>query len=190
MRIRNRSLTVGIAAAAVLAVSTLAIGASAASGTHVKASGLWASVVSSGYGTNCSYWFSVEAHQTDGDDDYVTYQVVRVDGSVMEWDSGDMYIPGVLSGGPGRVTMSVDTDEVAVDVVLTPNGQYSMEMSGRVEEQDGSGVFYDSFTGHRTQSSADFEGAFAISGWEPPACDTADTFGGWIGTERGTHTYR
>jgi hypothetical protein len=65
-----------------------------------------------------------------------------------------------------------------------------MEVSGRVEEQEGSGAFYDSFTGHRTQTSADVAGAFAIGGWEPPICDMASTYGGWIGTERGTYTYR
>jgi len=180
----------GIVAVTVLVVSSLGIGATASSGTHVKASGLAVEVSRSGYGTDCNYWFSVGAYQTDGGDDYVSYHAARWEGTAFVWESGDMLVPGVLSGGPGRVTMAVDTPALTVDVVLTPNGRYSSEMSGRIEERDDFGGYLDAFTGHRTQNSADATGTFTISGWEPPVCDTSNTVGGWIGTERGTHTYR
>jgi hypothetical protein len=144
----------------------------------------------SGYGTDCNYWASVGAYETDSGLDYVYYRIAYWAGSTFVWDSGRMDLPEVLSGGPGRVTMSVDAAELTAHIVLTPNGQYSTEMSGRTEDRDNFGAYVDAFTGHRTENSAYASGTLVIASWEPPVCDASNEFRGWIGTQRGIHTYR
>lgn len=188
MNMQARSRRLIVAVLVILTVSALGVGATASSGTPVKGSGLSVEVSMSGDGAGCSYWSSVGAFQTEGSDDFVYYHAIYQTDSGIVWKSGSMSLPDVLSGGPGRVTMSLATDELSANVVLTPNGRYSLELSGRIEERDDFGTFVGAFTGHRTENSADAVGAFTIGGWEPPVCDTS--FGGWIGTERGTHTFR